>query len=260
MSAILILLDAFRSDYLDEATTPFLWECAQKGEHYQGVVQSMGFCERTEILTGMHGEESGFFTAIGFDPTNSPYADVKWLPLFHATEQAVLLLLRFAPRSFGNKVHKRLRSYAQRYFRKRGIKMPSFLIPYPWLRYFALTEDRLDHRNPDAFPCPSIFSLLEEAGKTYFYDSFTALGLVTPYWSDQGRLDAVIDNLRGEQKDLYLIYVSVPDAQGHRYGARKCRVSQLPYRIWIGCYSVSYNKQRTQHLGIRFFSLETMVC
>ena len=218
MSTIFLLLDAFRRDYLLKETTPFLWQCAQEGEHYEGVVQSLGFCERTEILTGMRGDQSGFFTAIGFDPPNSPYANVKGLYLLHAVEQAALALLRFAPQTFGNKVHKRFRSYVQGYFRRHGITMPSFLIPYPWLHYFALTEDRIDHRKPEAFPCPSILTLLTEAGKTYFYDSFTALGLATPYASDHERLDAVVNDLGGDKKDFYLVYISTSDAHGHRCG------------------------------------------
>lgn len=218
MSVIVLLLDAFRQDYLNESTTPFLWKCAQEGEHYERVVQSLGFCERTEILTGMRGDESGFFTAIGFDPSESPYGNVKGLHILHAVEQGLLAQLRFAPATFGNKVHKRLRSYVWRYFRGRGIKMPTFCIPYPWLPFFTLTEDRVDHRLPEAFSRPSLLDILDQAGKTYFYDSFTALGLSTPYGSDHERLDAVVEDLADNNKDLYLVYVSIPDAHGHRCG------------------------------------------
>jgi len=96
--------------------------------------------------------------------------------------------------------------------------MPTFLIPYPWLRYFALTEDRLDHRKFEAFSQPSILSLLTQAGRSYYYDSFTALGFKSPYISDQARLDAVVCDMEGKKKDLYLVYISAPDIYGHRYG------------------------------------------
>ena len=218
MSTILLLLDAFRHDYLSPENTPFLWKCAQEGEHYEGVEQSLGFCERTEILTGLRGDESGFFTAVGFDPANSPYADVGSLHLLNVAERVVLATLGLGSSGFGDKVHKRLRSYVQQSFRNRGISMPSFMIPYPWLRYFALTEDRMDLRRPEAFPSPSIFALLTDDGKTYFYDTFTALGFSATYTSDQGRLDAVINDLSGNEKDLYLIYIASPDAHGHRFG------------------------------------------
>jgi predicted AlkP superfamily pyrophosphatase or phosphodiesterase len=89
MATVLILLDAFRRDYLAEHNTPFLWSCSREGEHYKGVIQSFGFCERSEILTGMNGRESGFLTAIGFDPDASPYRGNKLLHLFpHAANRA----------------------------------------------------------------------------------------------------------------------------------------------------------------------------
>jgi len=227
MSTIFLLLDAFRRDYLSEDNTPFLWKCAQEGEYYEGVIQSLGFCERTEIFTGLRGDQSGFLTAIGFDPSNSPYADVKILPLFGIMEQIGLGLLKLAPKEFRHKVHKRLRSYAQQYFQRRNITMPTFFIPYRLLPFFSLTEDRVDLRRPDAFSHPSIFKLLFNAGKTYFYDSFTALGLVTPYASEQERLDAVIKDLLGNKKDLYLVYISIPDTYGHLFGPESAELSPI---------------------------------
>lgn len=226
MSTIFILLDGFRKDYLSNSTTPFLWKCSQEGEHYESVEPSFGFCERTEILTGMRGDESGFFSAIGYDPANSPYSGKNILSFFHFIEKLLLYFLKFTPKSFGSKVHKRLRYYADIYFSYKGIKMPSFLVPYTWLKYFSLTEDRVDLRQPGAFSKPSIFTLLEKNKKNYFYDSFTALGLKTPYDSDQARLDSVVEDLANNKKDLYLIYVSAPDVYGHIYGpeTHDCRV------------------------------------
>jgi len=108
MSTILLLLDAFRNDYLTEQTTPFLWKCAMEGEYYKNVEQSYGFCERTEIFTGKPASESGFFTAIGYDPINSPYKNINGLLLLYMVEQMVLLLLHIAPKKIGSRVHNRL--------------------------------------------------------------------------------------------------------------------------------------------------------
>lgn len=218
MSTVLILLDAFRHDYLTEDATPFLWRCAQEGEHYQGVEQSLGFCERSEMLTGLRGDETGFFTAVGFDPPNSPYAGVPALSLLNRAENCLLLFLRLLPTDFAARAHARLRRYAARSFRKRGITMPAYFVPYSWLPLFALTEDRQDHRQPDAFPAPSILALLDEAGRTYCYETFTALGFHSPFRSDQERLEAVVRDAARAPKDLYLVYIATPDAFGHRYG------------------------------------------
>ncbi len=53
MATVLLLLDAFRRDYLSDVNTPFLWRCSCEGEYYEGVEQSFGFCERSEILSGL---------------------------------------------------------------------------------------------------------------------------------------------------------------------------------------------------------------
>ena len=60
MATVLLLLDAFRRDYLEEETTPFLWKCSLEGERYEGVTQSFGFCERSEILCGLGPRQTGF--------------------------------------------------------------------------------------------------------------------------------------------------------------------------------------------------------
>lgn len=218
MSTILVLLDALRHDCLDANSTPFLWKCAMEGEYYQRVVPSIGFCERTEILTGMNGAESGYLAAIGFAPSDSPFAKTRGLTILHLIEASSLRLMRFMPAGLSNRIRRRLRSLPRRYFRKRGISMAPYQIPYPWLKYFALTEDHQDLRKPGAFSQESIFDLLLQNQKTHFYDTFTALGMVTPHRTDRDRLRAVIDDIGCCPKDLYLVYVSIPDAFGHRLG------------------------------------------
>lgn len=218
MSTILILLDAFRQDYRNQTNTPFLWRCGEEGELYDGVEQSLGYCERTEVLAGLNGKQSGFFTAIGFDPEGSPYAKLTLMPLYAVLERAGLFMARLFPARFSDRVHKRLRGKLAQRFRRRGIHMPPFLIPFTWLRYFSLTEDRIDHRLSNAFPQASILTLLEQAGRSYFYDSFTALGFTSPHRTDAARLKAVVQDATAEPKDLYLVYIAAPDAWGHRLG------------------------------------------
>jgi len=96
--------------------------------------------------------------------------------------------------------------------------MSPYFIPYSWIHLFALTEDRIDHRDPTAFKTPSIFTLLNTAGRTYCYDSFTALNFQSPYQSDEERLNAVIRNIKKSHKDLYLVYIAAADVYGHAYG------------------------------------------
>lgn len=218
MLTVFLLLDAFRHDYLSEEITPFLWKCALEGESYAGVEQSLGFCERSEILTGLRGNETGFFTAIGFDPQNSPYSKAKWLRSMQKAEELILFLSCILTKKLSARIQQKLRYLVSRHFQRKGIKMPIYSIPCSWLPLFSLTEDRVDHRNPEAFPTTSILTLLEESDRSYCYDTFTALNLRSPYKSDRDRLNAVVRDSEVSPKDLYLVYISAPDAFGHLYG------------------------------------------
>lgn len=195
MTAVFLLLDAFRFDYLSKEYTPFLWESAQKGEHYERVIPSLGFCERSEILSGLKPAETGFLTAIGYDPADSPFSKFRHL----------LFLEPFFPGVY------------RRFVRKFSDGMNTYEIPSSLLEYWNLTEDKIDHRLDEAFSSPTILSLLKKSGKSYFYDSFTALNL-QPNGTDQNRMQMVINNARDLKYELYMIYISAPDILGHEYG------------------------------------------
>jgi predicted AlkP superfamily pyrophosphatase or phosphodiesterase len=217
MSTIFLLLDAFRYDYVSKEVTPFLWNCSKEGKYIKRVIPSAGFCERSEIFTGQKPDESGFFTAIGFDPENSPYDDA-YLHKLEFIEKLLCFGSKILSSKNKRRVNERFRSYAEQSFRKKGIVMSSYLIPLRWLHHFSLTEDRIDMRKPEAFSKTSIFELLEQKDRSYFYDTFTALNFHSPYNSDTARLDAVVEDIGGDAKDLYLIYISSTDAYGHSLG------------------------------------------
>ena len=218
MAVVLFLIDAMRHDYITEHNTPFLWRCGQEGKYYKHVIPSFGFCERTEILTGLTPKESGFFTAIGFDPENSPFKSIKFLQLFESIEN-------YIPRNISVPGIKAAGSY-YRYYRAlmsilfrnfSEIRMNSYHIPFTLLPYFNLTEDRIDHREKGAFPVASILELLENRELSYYYDSFTALNL-PPNGSDNDRLNMALEAAGSRKQALYLIFIGEFDAIGHKYG------------------------------------------
>ena len=49
---LLVLIDAFRHDYLSKEHTPFLWSLLEAGHYVERLEPSFGVCERTEILVG----------------------------------------------------------------------------------------------------------------------------------------------------------------------------------------------------------------
>jgi len=208
MPVVFILLDAFRQDYLSEETTPFLWRCSQQGKYYKYVIPNLGFCERTEILTGLTPDESGFFTAIGYDPENSPFRNKKILLYVAALIERMTIWFKLQPQ---------FRRRAQKFIKKFFSQMGIYQIPFTILPYFSLTEDLVDHRQPHAFSSPSLLTLLDRQGRKYFYDSFTSLNTLS-VGDDQDRINNVLKVVRGGDYDFYLLYISTPDSAGHKFG------------------------------------------
>ncbi len=214
MKIVLILLDAFRHDYLSKKNTPFLYSLIKKSIYIKQVVPSYGFCERTEILTGLNSKESGFFTAIGYDPKGSEYKNVRFLSLAGFIEN----ILPDRPIYKKNSLKTVYRRIVIKYLlRGKKFKMRTYEIPLSLLNYFNLTEDLKDHRDKNAFNSESVFDLLEQEGKKCFYDSFSALGL-EENGDDNHKLQIALDNANHTDYKLYLIYNSKTDFLGHKYG------------------------------------------
>ena len=216
MSITLFVLDAMRHDYINEINTPFLYECSKKGRYYNRVIPSFGFCERTEIFTGLKPIESGFFTAIGYDPKHSPFKN-RTIPASYEKIEKIIPHFSIDGILPYESLHALFRRVINYKLNVGTNRMSIYNIPFSLLKYWALTEDRIDHRDPKAFETPSIFSLLSDKKKSFFYDSFTALNIPSN-GSDRDRMHLALENMKKNDKYFYLIYISAPDLYGHKYG------------------------------------------
>lgn len=199
---ILILLDAFRFDYLSKADTPFLSRIAESSIYCKQLEPSFGFCERTEILVGKDSLESGFFTALGYDPEGSPYARIK--PVLF-----VLNLFEKATRSLFLK--KALRKVLWELVKNKAKTFHPRNIPMNMLSKISLTEDGLwseIESNPN--------SLLNLFAGRVFFKAFTSLDR-NDIDDDKGRMQKVIDGLCGSDV-FFPVYLSQIDAVGHSFG------------------------------------------
>ncbi len=229
MAVVLFLIDAMRHDYITEHNTPFLWRCGQEGKYYKHVIPSLGFCERTEILTGLTPKESGFFTAIGYDPENSPFKSIKLLQLFESIENYIPRNTPVPGIKSAGSYYRYYRALMSKFLRNFSeIRMNSYHVPFSLLPYFNLTEDRIDHREKGAFPAASILELLENRDLTYYYDSFTGLNLL-PNGTDSDRMAMALAAAGRKDYVLYLIYISLPDSYGHKYGPSSPELKKAIY-------------------------------
>lgn len=220
MSTVLILVDAFRWDYINKTNTPFLYNLSKKNIYVKRIKPGVGFCERTEIFTGMRPIQSKNFTALGFAPEKSFYRKYK----------RVLKVLSFVEKSIiiNNMLFRKI---LNRIFRVLGANFQTYQIPLDLLQYFDLTEDKFDHYEEHAFVSESIFDVMKKKDKKYFYDTFTSLKMhKNNINSDQGRINLLFDNI-SSNIDLYLLYLADSDTYGHLYGPDSPRMKNVVAEI-----------------------------
>lgn len=198
MKHIFILVDALKSLYLTAENMPFLYSMAQKGLWIKQVYPSPGFCERSDIFTGLGCNETGNFTAIGYDTPASPYKDKIAINLA----------------SFVSLLSDKVTRYLFRKYRaKHRIPLRPYQIPYRSLSHFTLTED--GEKKYAAYQ--EITDSLKAGGKSYTLDYFTSL-------SDLKRRTSLpilefVGKAIADGVDFVPLYVGTIDTVGHKYGS-----------------------------------------
>ena len=233
MKLVLFLLDAFRADYISEHETPFLYQCSKEGRYIKEIKPSAGFCERTEIFTGLKPEESGFFTAIGFDPINSPYRDDLLLKYFGKIELVLFNWIDtyFPFRSLRFKHF--LRKFLIKGYKLAGgktKKLRFYDIPLSFLPYFNLTEDKYELEDQKFDDIKTIFEVVKEKGNKYFLGSFTSLGK-SLNGTDNDRLKIALEAFKNDDFEFTPIYLGKADSDGHLFGPNSTELKQTCKQI-----------------------------
>lgn len=234
MKHVFLLIDALRSTYLTEENMPFLYSLTTKGLYIKNIDPSPGFCERSEIFSGLDCFETGNFTAIGYYPSKSVYRDWK------CTLALADFCSYFAPDM--------VRKLFKRYRKKRGMRMNPYLIPFKSLPNYVLTEDNtefsfVNHR--------TIEDVLQEEGIKYTMGYFTALSDLKP----RTRL-SIEDFLKQSIANnccFIPLYIGVIDSAGHLYAdnitAMKPYLKAVDEKIKTLCIEASNNGYSFSVLG-----------
>jgi predicted AlkP superfamily pyrophosphatase or phosphodiesterase len=220
LKTVLFVCDAFRSSYISKKNTPFLFNSSRRGIYFKNIIPSGGFCERTEIFNGQKPKESGFFTAIGFDPENSPYKNKIFLSFLGEIELRIKRLLKDVHHPSKKRIELLLRKILIRiYFhRDRRVKLlKPYIIPLLFLKYFNLTEDEYDFFENSQNTDKSIFNDIIKSGNRSYKQSFTSLRMLSNK-SDFDNLQNAVDSLNNDNYAFYPIYIGEIDQIGHLYG------------------------------------------
>lgn len=206
MKLVFILLDACKSKYVTENNMPYIYDMTKKGKYISKIFPSSGFCERSEIFTGLDCYESGNFTAIGYCPEKGEYP-----------ARGVIITLANAL----SKVYKRGAKYILRKYReKKKISMQPYYIPPKSLFQYGLTEDSKER----LFNYRTIMDELDENGYTYSLQGFTSLAQTINMKID---LISFVDKMTNENIDFIPIYLGEIDVVGHKNGKEIEKI--IPY-------------------------------
>ena len=204
---VVVLLCGCRWDYVDVSTTPFLASLRDVSYSIRKVQPGWGFCERTEILTGLPSLDQDFLFAIGRDTTNSPYKRLR--PVLGVMQQ-------ISNRSTSERFDYAARRLLWAFISQSNHPMRPYNIPFSMLSDYRLTEDFWLHDEPESFQTPSIFDLLRRRGLRWGLDSFTSLHHRRGS-NDSARQERALMGLRSGN-DMQFVYFGGFDEYGHLYG------------------------------------------
>ena len=231
MKIILFLLDAYKGEYLSKSNTPFLYNLSKKGKYIENIIPSAGFCERTEIFFGLKPNESGFFTAIGFDPENSPYKDDKILNFLGDIETIISIIASSLWPKKQNSIEYFFRKILLNFFNlfnNSNQKLGVYNIPLRFLKYFNLIEDEIDLEKIDEIANKkSLFKIISQLDGETYMGAFTALGSKSN-GDDLNRVNLAIEASKKKNNFFIPVYLSVADSFGHNYGPNS---NELIYEI-----------------------------
>jgi len=177
---LFIVLDAFRSDYINPVDTPFLYSKISTGVYVEKLKSTAGFTQRTALYTGTAGSESGMFTMYTFDAKNSPFAFLRNHPRFVQFSarshwwnklppwRGLTVIKRLMDRRFKEHVQG-FRGWIQQQATKHANHAPVANIPVWLLPEIGVSEDNRPIHLPGAFDQETIFDVLVREGIEYEY-------------------------------------------------------------------------------------------
>jgi len=230
MKVVFFLLDAFRQNYISKVDTPFLFEKANEGTHIEKIIPSAGFCERTEIFFGLKPNESGFFTAIGFDAKKGVYREDKTLSFFGKIENIcsniIQTIFKSRKNQFEGLLHKIIDRIHFKFFGSKK-KMKTYKIPHSFLKYFNLTEDEFESID-DIKGRKSLFKIIEESKMKTYSGAFTSLGGVSN-GDDSNRIKLAIE--ASKSHEFIPVYINCVDSFGHEFGPNSKKLKNKLFEL-----------------------------
>ena len=217
---IFILVDALRSDYISQKNTPFLYNLSQKYYYIKKIKPSLGFCERSEIISGLKSEKTGFFTAIGKNKQKSEYIKMSksmsiLLDMVDSILKKIPVIRLFNKNLNWNKAFRKIINKILT--KKHNAKMSSYKIPYRQLRNFYLTEDEINHFSKKFFNQSSLVNKILSKNISINNKAWTYLGKKNQMSENEVK-KYLINKNKSQKNEFIFSYLGSLDVIGHKYG------------------------------------------
>lgn len=225
---LLLLLDAFRPDYLHYAD--YIRSLAIQGATGR-LKESFGFIGQGAFFGGRQPAEWGPTNMFWFDPENSPFTIARYLaPAVKRSTPAIQ-----AARAFIESVaRQRVTAYETAYLSTAHIPL-EYLHFFDTAEKFAPWDPRVGYR--------SLFSILDEHHLTWFQCSWP-MSNTLPRRGDSGILEHALSSLCPEHRFAFVHFGDL-DSLGHQYGPGSSQVregvqkiDQYVRRLVEHCYQV----------------------
>jgi predicted AlkP superfamily pyrophosphatase or phosphodiesterase len=198
---LVLLIDAYRHDYLGRGETPAIDELAAGG-HARPLQTILGYSDsiRATAFTGLHPDELGYWMEYRFAPGHTPFRPFTELaPLDRVPSDLALRALKLGLS----------RTVVPAIARRRGYTSLDLRhLPFGAMRFFAYTL-RGPMTSYAALPAPTIFDRLTETGRSWTYLDSSKVG-------DEG-IDAGIA-ASPARTSLLFVYLHHVDMASHLFG------------------------------------------
>jgi len=228
---IIIIIDALRWDYISKKHTPFLYSFSKQNEYIKKLIPGPGFCERTEIFTGLDPFSSRMLLAYEF---NNLKNNNKSFNLFASVESILpsRLVLNIGKRNITLK--KIFRKIISKFYSKINFQ----LIPFDFVSFFDLSEDKNEMAS-NFFPHPNFFKDIQKRGKKYSLNSFTGLNFKS--LTDDQRIELLTKELKDKAIKYHFLYIGQIDFLGHKFGPETLKKSKELYNFDLKIKSLLNN-------------------
>ncbi len=227
---VIVLLDAFRWDYISQSHTPFLHKLKEQNLYIKKLVASPGFCERSEIFTGLNPKKSGNFLAYGLKNIDKPNNITFFFKTLFLIEVFIKKWFNFNLPYRGKRINsqKLIRFFFNLIFNRT--LHGSQLIPFDFFPFFELTEDKFSMTTLSQYPFNTFFDFLHTNKIKFSTKAFTNLNSPSGL-NDLDRIK-LLENIVADKTVKYsFLYISEIDFLGHKLGANGLLESNMLFKF-----------------------------